>query len=173
MPLENYYVGEGITVSSRQASTVFVDASTSLLLSRVQIGAALNSEIGRESRLKLSDFSVARSVYLLGQGGAAFVDGVVPFWDPFENAGMLNTEEPGVEESKLVGEVTRDIEITLATSGSQFLFRKGAWLNRGRYLRIGHSTHGKYKHFSLRGQWVDRLKGTKNAHIDLWVIGGR
>ena len=123
--------------------------------------------------LRPDDFSFGRTLDVSGMGLAAFTDGVLPFVDPFENAGVYNPDELGLEYSRQIGELTRDVEIALASTGSTSLFGKGSYLNRGRFLRIGHSTHGKFKYFSARGEWINRVLNTSRAHIDLWIIGPR
>jgi len=48
---------------------------------------------------------------------AAFADGVIPFWDPFEKASVYRaTDENGLCWSKRIGEWTRDIELVLLGS---------------------------------------------------------
>ena len=84
----------------------------------------------------------------------------VPFVDPFEASGLVNPEEVGMEESKLVGEITRDIELALVSTSSTTLFGRGAWLNRGRF-RIGHSDHRNVRYFTIRHL---------GRHFDLYVV---
>jgi RHS repeat-associated protein len=49
------------------------------------------------------------------QGIAGFVDGVIPFVDPFEDACVYDTQrDPGTQVSQTVGQLTRDVEIALA-----------------------------------------------------------
>jgi RHS repeat-associated protein len=48
-----------------------------------------------------------------GQGGAAFIDGVIPFYDPLSDL-YSDGSVAGTEMSKEIGVLTRDIEIALA-----------------------------------------------------------
>jgi len=108
-----------------------------------------------------------------GQGLAAFADGVIPFADPL--VGLYGDGSvAGTEYSYLAGQLTRDVEITLASTGSTTVFGKGAWINRnpigaGR-LRIGHSPYKRATWFSVRGKWVDARRGVPKSHWDLWII---
>jgi hypothetical protein len=128
------------------------------------------SSLGVLTDLRPSDFSFRRTASISGQGLAAFADGVLPFVDPFKDAGVYDPEDLGLQYSQDIGALTRDVELTLASTGSDALFGGGTWANKGRYLRVGHSfTKGK-TWFSIRGEWVDRLVSTQGAHIYFWII---
>jgi hypothetical protein len=101
-------------------------------------------------------------------GFEAFWDGVIPFCDPLASLGWYDANGLGMKGSRIVGEVTRDVELSIALSASKTIFGQGRWLNRGPN-RIGHSKNWKtgWEVFSLRGKWVDAFKGRPNAHIDL------
>jgi hypothetical protein len=141
----------------------------SSLLSGSNFFSSLTS-LGDLGYLRPSDFSFGRTADVSGMGLSAFTDGVIPFIDPFENAGFYNPDELGLEYSRTIGELTRDAEIAIASTGSNSLFGGGTYMNKGRYLRVGHSfTKGK-TWFAIRGQWVDKLTGAQAKHIYLWII---
>jgi RHS repeat-associated protein len=111
-----------------------------------------------------------------GEGAAAFVDGVIPFGDPLSDL-YDDGSVAGTAVSKEIGVLTRDIEIALATSGSESIFGQGRLLNTGKYLRIGRSTKlikgaPNEVWFSVRGQLVKRITGSaaKEPHLNLWII---
>jgi hypothetical protein len=138
------------------------------------------SSLGNLAYLGPGDFSIGRTASVSGQGLAAFADGVIPFIDPFERAGVYDPDELGLEYSRAVGSITRDIEISLAATGSSAIFGKGKWINQGRKLRIGHSEmllkgQANRVYFSLRGEWVvkaSRFFGStaRAPHWNLWVV---
>ncbi len=102
------------------------------------------SSLGDLGYLRPGDFSFGRTLDVSGMGLAAFTDGVLPFIDPFEDAEVYNPDELGLEYSQKIGELTRDVEIAIASTGSNALFGGGTWANKGQYLRFGHSfTKGK------------------------------
>ena len=126
--------------------------------------------LGDLAYLGPGDFSFGRTWDVSKMGAAAFTDGVLPFIDPFENAGVYNPDELGLEYSRAVGEITRDAEIAIASTGSNSLFGGGTWANKGRYLRFGHSFTKGETWFAIRGEWVDRLAGSQGKHIYLWIV---
>jgi RHS repeat-associated protein len=134
-------------------------------------GSLLYQSILDLSYVDSSDFDLGRTAEISGQGLAAFADGVIPFGDPFENQlDVYDPEDLGLGISRAIGGLTRDAAITVSTSGSATLFGKGAWLNRGQRLRVGHSVKwsaGK-TYFSVRGEFIERF--IKSGHLDLWII---
>ncbi|HKI00413.1 MAG TPA: RHS repeat-associated core domain-containing protein [Thermoanaerobaculia bacterium] len=142
-------------------------------LSSLLSGSSLFSSLtalGDLAYLRPSDFSFGRTADVSGMGLAAFTDGVIPFIDPFENAGVYNPDELGLEYSQKVGEYTRNAEILIASTGSNSLFGGGTWANKGQYLRVGHSFTKGQTWFAIRGQWVDKLTGAQAKHIYLWIV---
>jgi len=138
-------------------------------------GSALFRNLSLLGELSFDDFSLPRTAHVSGQGLAAFADGVIPFADPFENNGFYDSNELGLAYSQSVGAITRDIELTVATSASKTIFGVGKYLNRGRYFRIGHSEMlirgaPNRVYFSIRGEIVDRLWGEAGKHANLWLI---
>ena len=138
-------------------------------------GSVLFQNLSLLGELSFDDFSLARTAHVSGQGLAAFTDGVIPFADPFENNGFYDSLELGLAYSQSVGEITRDVELTLATSASKTIFGVGKYVNRGRYFRIGHSPKlikgaPNRLYFRIRGEVVDRLSGKAGEHANLWVI---
>jgi len=109
----------------------------------------------------------ARESFIFGfeKGGAAFLDGVIPFADPFADSGVYDTCDPGLQWSRRIGEWTRDVELILASGPRGPLFGKGGptWrgslgpgiFNRGA-TRLGWSWFGKAKEleFALRSRWI-------------------
>jgi hypothetical protein len=75
----------------------------------------------------------------------------------------VDPNEVGVEEAMVVGEITRDLELAVASTGSNTLFGGGTWANKGRYLRVGHSFTENKTWFSIRGEWL----GGVGRHIYL------
>ncbi len=169
--LDGYGEGFSLTVRTRGTGTLFTNAGTSLFLNglsyRRQIGIATSGPSER-SGFGLGDLK--RSFYLSGQGLGAFVDGVIPFVDPLQSTGVVDREEIGVAEAEMIGEYTRDLELILASTGSNSIFGGGTWANKGRFLRFGHSFTKGRTWFAIRGEWVNRLTGTPAKHIYLWII---
>ncbi len=120
--------------------------------------------------LRPSDFSIGRTAQVSGMGLAAFTDGVIPFADPFEGAGVYDAGELGLEHSQKIGEVTRDLEIALASTGSNALFGGGTWANKGQFLRFGHSFKEGKTFFAIRGKWIDKLARRADKHVYFWII---
>lgn len=98
----------------------------------------------------------------------AFQDGATPFLDPYESLGLLNPGELGVEEARMIGAVTRDIELALASGGiATAAARGGATLGVGA-MRFQVALHGADHSFGSAGRlrhiqlmmWRACVKGT-------------
>lgn len=142
-------------------------------------------ELGNAAYLSPGDFFNGRATV---HGLEAFVDGVAPdipfcdadvcqkISDPFAANSFYDINEPGMHSAQVIGAVTRDAEIALASTGSSTLFGKGSWINRnplgaGRF-RLGHSLERSTRttFFSARGKWIDAFYGAPKSHSDLWII---
>jgi len=77
-------------------------------------------------------------------GGEAFIDGIVPFADPFADNDYYDKCESGLAFSKGVGEFVRDTELSLLGTG--IIARSKAFFN-SKYLGYGS------KLFRRGGQW--------------------
>ncbi len=65
----------------------------------------------------ITGMSQREQLRVTGHALEAFADGVVPFGDPFAANGAYDEDELGLEYSRTIGEITRDVELTLAGSG--------------------------------------------------------
>jgi len=112
------------------------------------------------------------------QGTEAFIDGIIPFWDPFAENGFYDPCDNALRWSRRIGELTRDIEIALASGPRGPLFGKGGrtWrgssgpgvLNTGDNIRIGWSWSKSKQglQFALRGEWIP-----KGQHLGVYTPG--
>jgi hypothetical protein len=115
------------------------------------------------------------------QGTEAFVDGVIPFYDPFAKNGFYDPCDKSFQWSKRIGELTRDAEIALASGPRGPLFGKGGptWrgtsgpgiLNTGDKLRVGWSWNNSTKglEFAARGDWIPST--ISSGHIGVSTPG--
>ena len=83
-------------------------------------------------------FSAAATV----DGLQAFADGVVPFTDPFSANGFYDESDPGLEYSRSIGEITRDVELAIVGAGAAS--KVGAAASKavgplGNWVRVGPS----------------------------------
>lgn len=80
------------------------------------------------------------------RGAAAYADGFIPGWDPFESAGVYNHLDDGLYWSQAAGMIGFDAVATV--SGTRVLAaagntRWGKVLNANRYIRVGDGRVGK------------------------------
>ncbi|MGH7976486.1 MAG: hypothetical protein ACREC8_07465 [Limisphaerales bacterium] len=74
------------------------------------IGTSLGNSLNPfDASAGWSGFSLETS----SEADAAFLDGIIPFWDPFSN--LYDPCDKGLQWSKSIGGYTRDAEISLAT----------------------------------------------------------
>lgn len=96
-----------------------------------------------------------------------------------EEQGLSNTvrEDSGFYTTGRVAGAAHGIALGGAggarAAASTKLFGKASRLNKGRRFRIGHSKHKGRTNFSVRGEAVDRLTGSKGSHIDLFRVRPR
>ncbi len=108
------------------------------------------TSLGDLAYLRPGDFSFGRTGDVSKMGLAAFADGVVPFADPFENMGVYNPDELGLEYSRTIGELTRDAEIAIASAGATMETAAGA-KSGGNYVTRNVFRWGTPK--GPHGQW--------------------
>jgi RHS repeat-associated protein len=123
------------------------------------------------------------------QGAAAFIDGIIPFADPFARMGAYDPCDKAFQASRKVGEWTRDIELMLLPGNflkflknvpligkNSLLFGKTTGLlNSNDYLRIGWSfKKGVGEVFRAViggkktpvGQWISKMIPAALRHFD-------
>lgn len=92
-----------------------------------------------------------------------------------DTPGLPTTGAPDVVNPKCswaytTGQVTGAADaIAIIGVGAVRGVQPGAFLNTGRYLRVGFGRHGGDRVFRIAGRWVERITG--RAHIDLWRGG--
>jgi RHS repeat-associated protein len=89
---------------------------------------------------------------------SAFLDGVVPFADPYE---PLYNEDicPECWLSEDIGSVTASVELFVASWPSRALYGAGTYFNTGQYFRFGHTFNRGYTYFGVRGKLVPGKHG--------------
>jgi len=108
--------------------------------------------------------TVSANYHVVEQRLAAFWDGFVPFYDPFDGL-YGNCFE--CKWSRTIGEVTFGVEATLASSASATLFRPGTWMNSG-INRLGFTRlPGGGTGFGYRGPLAP------GHGVDLWKISSK
>ena len=87
--------------------------------------------------------SVGEALETDSEADAAFLDGIIPFWDPFADMGLYDPCDKGLQWSKRIGGWTRDAELALA--GARAAKFRGP--EYGRWKDAGQWQEGWHGHF--------------------------
>jgi hypothetical protein len=113
------------------------------------------------------------------QGLAGFIDGAIPFGDPFRAGGVYDAQTPGLSISTGIGEQVRDFSVGVLASGAVLAnvawqanagarAGSGAWhfVSNNRFVRIGLTSMG-YGAKTPAVRFGNSSTGRFLTHVDL------
>jgi RHS repeat-associated protein len=113
--------------------------------------------------LESGDYEAAkefvRNQGLYGAAGAAIGLGGIAVYTFGPEVAAICTVYGGYAASRITNTISPSLE--------QRLFGSGGWFNRGQAIRMGWSRHKGEKHFSIRGDWIDKIFNETYKHIDI------